>query len=130
LATSGKFRSRLIWWPRDFAEQAVSALLAGETSSSADALVNGVALRTAGLLEAWQERLSRYPDALAAARVEEAAMTWGGFDPAGFLTLARPRDRLALVERLLDDATRVLRIIYALKPRLGANDQAARGSNT
>jgi predicted nucleotidyltransferase len=104
----------LIWWPRDFAEASVTALLAGEPSSSADALANGIALRTAGSLEGWQERLRAYPTDLAAARIEEAALTWGGFHPTGFLTLARPGERLALVERLVDDATRVLQIVYAL----------------
>jgi hypothetical protein len=38
----------LIWWPREFAEASIAALLAGESSSSADALANGVALRTPG----------------------------------------------------------------------------------
>jgi hypothetical protein len=104
----------LVWWSRDFAEASVAAILAGEPSGSADALANGVALRSAGLLEAWQERLRAYPDDLAAARIEEAALTWGGYAPAGWLTLLRPGERVALVERLLDDATRVLRIVYAL----------------
>jgi hypothetical protein len=104
----------LVWWPRDLAEASVAALLAGERSSAADALANGVALRTVGLLEAWKERLRAYPDELAAARIEEAALTWGGYDPAGMLTLARPGDRLALIERLYDDVARVLRIVYAL----------------
>ena len=67
-----------------------------------------------GLLESWQERLSTYPDALAAAVIEEAALTWGGFHPTGFLTLARPGERLALIERLYDDAARVVRLVYAL----------------
>jgi predicted nucleotidyltransferase len=96
----------LTWWPRDFAEANVV--------SAADALANGVSLRTVGLLAAWQEQLRDYPDALASARIEEAALTWGGFHPTGFLTLARPGERLALVERLVDDATRVLRIVYAV----------------
>jgi len=105
----------LTWWPRDLAEASVAALASGEQSSSAaDALVHGIPLRTAGLLHAWQERLRDYPEPLAAARIEDAALTWGGFHPTGFLTLARPGDRLALVERLLDDATRVLQIVYAL----------------
>jgi hypothetical protein len=104
----------LTWWPRDFAEASVAALLAGEQSSAADALANGIALRTAGLLEAWQQRLRVYPEALAAARIEEAALTWGGFHPTGFLTLARPGERLALVEYLYNDAVRVLRLVYAL----------------
>jgi len=104
----------LVWWSRDHAEASVAALLAGQHSSSGDALANGVALRTVGLLDAWQERLRAYPEELAAASSEEAALTWGGYAPAGMLTLARPGDRLALVERLLDDLSRVLRIVYAL----------------
>lgn len=104
----------LVWWPRDFADASIAAILSGASSGSAEALASGVALRTAGLLEAWQERLRVYPEAHAAARIEEAALTWGGFHPTGFLTLARPGERLALVERLVDDAGRVLRIVYAL----------------
>jgi hypothetical protein len=103
-----------IWWPRDFAEESVRGLVAGEPSSAADALAHGVALRTVGLLAAWQGQLRSYPDALAAARIEEAALAWGGFHPTGFLTLARPHERLALVEYLYNDALRVLRIVYAL----------------
>ena len=34
--------------------------------------------------------------------------TWGGFHPTGFLTLARPGERLALVEYLYNEAVRVL----------------------
>jgi hypothetical protein len=103
-----------IWWSRGFGERAVANLVAGEQSSSADALANGIALRTAGLLELWQQRLQTYPDGLATARIEEAALAWGGYHPTGFLTLARPQDRLALVEFLYADAMRVLRIVYAL----------------
>lgn len=103
-----------IWWPRDFAEASVAALFSGEQSTAAEALASGIALRTGGLLETWQQRLRVYPEALAAARIEEAALTWGGFHPTGFLTLARPGERLALVEYLYHDALRVLRIVYAL----------------
>lgn len=104
----------LIWWSRDYAEESVDALLRGEPSSAADALANGVPLRTSGLLERWQARLADYPEELALARVEDAALTWGGYAPAGLLTLARPGERLALVERMVDDAARVVRIVYAL----------------
>ena len=103
-----------IWWPHDFAEASVAALVSGEQSAAAEALASGIALRTEGLLETWQQRLRVYPEALAAARIEEAALTWGGFHPTGFLTLARPGERLALVEYLYNDAVRVLRIVYAL----------------
>lgn len=104
----------LIWWPRAFAEERVDALFAGETPATAEALANGVSLRTNGLLAAWQERLRTYPPELAAARIEEAALRWGGFSPAGLLTVSRPGDRMALVEWLLDSATRVLTIVFAL----------------
>lgn len=104
----------LVFWPREYAASSVDALLEGEPSSTADALVHGSALRTSGLLAAWQARLADYPSDLAAARIEEAALRWGGFTPAGLLTVTRPDDRLALVEWLLDAAVRVLTIVYAL----------------
>jgi hypothetical protein len=104
----------LIMWPRDFAEAEFDALLGGKLSSSADALAHGVSLRTSGLLAEWHARLSDYPDELAAARIEEAALPWGGFTPAGLLTIIRPEERLSLLEWMLDGAVRVLRIVYAL----------------
>jgi len=104
----------LIMWPRAFAETELGALLAGKLSSSADALAHGVSLRTSGLLAAWQVRLRDYPDELAAARIEEAALPWGGFTPAGLLTVIRPGERLSLLEWMFDGALRVLRIVYAL----------------
>ena len=104
----------LIWWSRAHAEKSVDAIFAGDPSTTADALVNGIALRTSGLLERWQERLRHYPDELARARIEDAALTWGGFAPAGLLTLLRPGERLALAERMVDDAARVVRIVFAL----------------
>jgi hypothetical protein len=104
----------LIFWPRGFAEEELDALLAGKLSSSADALVHGLALRTSGLLAGWQERLRHYPEELAAARIEEAALPWGGFTPAGLLTIVRPGERLSLVEWMFDGALRVLRIVYAV----------------
>ena len=104
----------LIWWSRAHAESAIDAIFAGDASATADALAHGVALRTSGLLVQWQERLGDYPDELARARIEDAALTWGGFAPEGLLTLLRPGDRLALVERMVDDASRVARIVFAL----------------
>ena len=104
----------LIWWSRDHAESSIDAILAGDSVSAADAIANGVALRTSGALSRWQARLRDYPDDLAAAQIEEAALTWGGFTPAGFLTLARPGERLSRTERMMDDASRVLRIVYAV----------------
>jgi hypothetical protein len=104
----------LTWWPRQDAQGKIDRLLAGERSSTADALVHGVALRTSGLLATWQDQLREYPRELATARIEDAALPWGGFTPAGLLTLIRPDDRLALSEWLVDGATRVLAITFAL----------------
>jgi len=104
----------LVWWPRTHAEARIDALLDGEPSSAADALVHGLPLRTTGLLAAWQERLADYPPDLAAAQIEAAALRWGGFAAAGLLTVERPGDRLALAEWLVDSATRVLAIVFAL----------------
>jgi predicted nucleotidyltransferase len=104
----------LIWWPREFAEARVEALVGGEASSSADALVHGISLRSAGLLSVWQQRLREVPEEMAAARIEDAALPWGGFTPAGLLTIIRPTERLSLTEWTLDGAVRVLAIVYAL----------------
>jgi hypothetical protein len=104
----------LIWWSRVFAEASLAAILAGEPSGSGDALANGVAIRSAGLLEDWQRHLSDYPDELASERIEDAALTWSGYAPEGWLTLLREGERLALVERMYDDAVRLLKIVYAL----------------
>ena len=98
----------LTWWPPEVADEFAPG------APASDALTHGVSLRTVGRLAKWQEQLAVYPDELAAARIEEAALTWGGFHPSGFLTIARVGDRLALVERLLDDGLRVLAILYAL----------------
>lgn len=104
----------LIFWPRVFAEEELEALLGGKLSSSADALAHGVSLRTSGLLAEWQARLQDYPEELATARIEEAALPWGGFTPAGLLTVIRPGERLSLLEWVFDGALRVLRIVYAV----------------
>jgi hypothetical protein len=103
-----------IWWPREHADTQIDRLLAGEMPATADALMHGVPLRTAGRLAEWQERLRSYPPDLAASQIEDAALPWGGFAPAGVLTLIRPGDRLALVEWILDAALRVLAIAFAL----------------
>ena len=105
----------LIWWPRDFAEERVDAMLVGESpSAGADALVHGLAIRSAGLLPKWQDKLRVVPDELAASRIEDAALPWGGFAAAGVLTLIRPHERLELTEWLVDCANRVLAIVYSL----------------
>jgi predicted nucleotidyltransferase len=97
-----------IWWSRELAEELFAS------GGSAEALANGVALRTSGLLADWQERLADYPDTLAAERIEKAAERWGGFTPAGLLTIVRDDTALARMEWLVDAAQRVLAIVFAL----------------
>jgi hypothetical protein len=104
----------LIWWSRAHAAAAIDAIFAGDLSATADAMANGVALRTSGLLAQWQERLRNYPDELARAWIEDAALKWGGFHAAGLLTLLRPGERLALLEWMVDDAARIVRIVFTL----------------
>jgi hypothetical protein len=99
-----------IWWHRALAEEQ----LAAPTQAAGDALVNAIPLKTIGLLADWQERLRNYPEELVAARCEKAAERWGGFSPAGLLTIVRPGDRLQLMEWLVDAANRVHAIVYAL----------------
>ncbi len=104
----------LVWWSREHAESSIESILLGGPSSSAEAIASGIALRTSGLLARWQEQLGDYPEEVAMARIEDAALTWGGFAAEGMLTLARPGELLSRTERMLDDANRVLQIVYAL----------------
>ena len=104
----------LIWWSRAHAATAIDAIFADDLSATGDAIANGIALRTSGLLAQWQERLRHYPDELVNARIEAAALKWGGFHASGLLTIVRPGERLALVEWMIDDALQVVRIVFAV----------------
>jgi predicted nucleotidyltransferase len=97
-----------IWWSRELAEELFAS------GGSAEALANGVALRTCGLLARWQEQLADFPDELAADRIEQASERWGGYTPAALLTITRPDCSLARMEWLVDSAQRVLTIVFAL----------------
>jgi predicted nucleotidyltransferase len=97
-----------IWWSRELAEELHAR------GGSAEALANGVALRTSGLLAGWQQRLADYPDSLVAERVEKAAERWGGYAPRALLTVVRPDCALARMEWLVDSAQRILAIVFAL----------------
>ena len=97
-----------IWWSRAFAEDQVAAY------ASAEAIANGVPLRTSGLLERWQAFLRDYPDELAVQRIEEAAETWGGYAPEAVLTVTRDGERLARTQRMVGDAERIVKIVFAL----------------
>jgi hypothetical protein len=97
-----------IWWSRPYAEAQVAAY------DSAEAIANGVPLRSAGLLERWQAYLAEYPEELARQRIEEAAAAWGGYAPEAVRTVLRPGERLARVQRMVGDAERIVRIVFAL----------------
>ena len=97
-----------IWWSRAHADEQIAA------HNAADAIANGVALRTSGLLARWQEQLRDYPEELARERIEQAAETWGGYAPEGVLTLTRDGERVARAQRMVGDAERIVRIVFAL----------------
>ena len=97
-----------IWWSRELAEESFAS------GGSAEAIAGGVALRTSGLLADWQARLADYPDELATERIEKAAERWGGFAPAGLLTIVRDDVALVRMEWLVESAQRVLAIVFAL----------------
>jgi predicted nucleotidyltransferase len=111
-----------VWWSRALAEESFAV------GGSAEALANGVSLRTQGLLAQWQERLADYPDSLVAERIEKATERWGGFAPEGLLTIARPDCALARAEWLVESSQRVLAIVFALNrvPQPTAKRLAAR----
>jgi predicted nucleotidyltransferase len=93
----------LIWWSRPYAEAAYAG--------AGDAIVNAVALRTAGDLGRWQAALATVP---VETICEEAALPWGGFAPEGILTIARPGETFSRLEWTVDGVQRVLRIVYAV----------------
>ena len=107
----------LIWWSREYVDERVRAIAAAEIVDphrlkTAEALVHGIALRGDGL-GTWQSQLAVYPDLLAERIVEDAATTWHEV-PRSELTLLRPGERLVLVQRLVEDAENVLRLVFAL----------------
>jgi hypothetical protein len=107
----------LVFWTPAYAEERVRAISAGEIVEhgrlrSAEMIANGVALRGRRHAE-WVARLERYPDGLAAAIVEDVALDW--FDPtSSYRALLREGDALVLAQRLVEDAQRILRLVFAL----------------
>ncbi len=97
-----------IWWSRELAEQSF------RNPGSAEAIAHAVPLRTSGLLAEWQAQLADYSDEAATAEIEKAAERWGGWAPAGILTIVRDDTALARMEWLVESAQRVLAIVFAL----------------
>jgi len=107
----GRARSKLVWWPPTTSPRPVSALLAGQESSDADALANGVPLRPKGLLGDGRRISAEYRPELAMPGSRTRPLTWGGYAPQrrnahdhAFRREARAR------ERMVDDAHACLQI--------------------
>jgi predicted nucleotidyltransferase len=97
-----------IWWFRELAQERFA------TGPSAEAIANGVSLRGGDWLASAQERLTDFPDRLVAERCEQAAERWGGWTPAGLLTIVREDTALARMEWMVEAAQRVIQIVFAL----------------
>src|SRR5206468_9819916 len=59
----------LIWWPRAYVEERIDDILSAAVFDharvrTAEALVNGIAVRTSGGFEEWRRRLATYPEEL------------------------------------------------------------------
>jgi len=98
----------LIFWERSYADERIAAY------ESSEAIAHGVALRGGANLERWQAFLADYPEELALERIDDAALTWGGFAPEGLLTLTRAGDRFTMIERMVDDTQRVMKMLWAI----------------
>ncbi len=108
----------LIWWSRAYVDERVDRILAAEIVDharlrSAEAIANGLVLRTSGAAAVWQARLSVYPPALVDAVVADAALDWTE-QPRSILAKLRPGDRLVLALQLTSDAENMLRLLCAV----------------
>jgi predicted nucleotidyltransferase len=106
----------LIWWPREFVEERVRAIAAGEIVDharlrTAEAIVNGVPLRGDGHTR-WKAQLAAYPDGLAEKIVADAAATFRDTD-AQVRGVQRPGDALVLAQKVCEYAEDLLRIVFA-----------------
>jgi hypothetical protein len=106
----------LVWWTPAYVEERIAGLAAGkfvdhQRLRTAEAIVHGIPLR--GERHAgWCARLT-YPTGLAAAIVDDVADTW--IEPLrSQSSLLRPGDALVLAERLVDDAQRLLQVVFAV----------------
>jgi len=76
---------------------------------------HAVSLRSAGLLQGWQQKLEQYPETLPPHILKEAMHFW--FFPhflAVRWALIRRGEHLALLERLYQDTRNMLRILFAI----------------
>jgi hypothetical protein len=107
----------LVWWTPAYVEERVAGLAAGkfvdhQRLRTAEAIVDGIPLRGKRHAD-WCARLATYPAGLAAAIVDDVTDTW--IEPLrSQSSLLRPGDSLMLAERLVDDAQRLLQVVFAV----------------
>jgi predicted nucleotidyltransferase len=109
----------LIAWTRARTEERLNGILAAEVVDhirirTAEAIANGVALRTAGRIADWQRWLADYPESLVEAIVLDAVGGWMETMPRSVRAQLRRGGRLELAKVVIDDLEDVLRIVFAL----------------
>ena len=104
-------------------EELLHSILAGDVLDHERLIMawiveNAVPLRSTGLLDRWQQMFSHYPDALLQRLIANATETWVFPHLVAMpWACARRGQRLKLTARLLGDAHRALRIVFALNRR-------------
>jgi predicted nucleotidyltransferase len=119
VAASAGESLELIAWTRARTEERLDGILAAEIVDhirirTAEAVANGVALRSAGRIAAWQRRLAFYPEPLARAIVVDAVGAWIETTPRTVRAQLRAGGRVELAKLVIDDLEDVLRIVFAL----------------
>lgn len=107
----------LVWWSPAYADERVRAIAAGEIVDharlrAAEAIVNAVALR-GRRHAAWAAKLAAYPAGLQDKIVADVVDAW--IEPVNAQRSdLRDGDALVLAGRLVEDAERILRVVFAL----------------
>jgi predicted nucleotidyltransferase len=109
----------LIAWTRARTEERLDGILAAEIVDhirirTAEAIANGVPLRTAGRTAEWQRRLATYPHPVVEAIVLDAVGGLTKTTPRAARAQLRRGGRLELAKLVADDLEDVLRVVFAL----------------
>jgi predicted nucleotidyltransferase len=109
----------MIAWTRTRTEERLDGILAAEIVDhirirTAEAILNGIALRTADRIAEWQQRLAAYPEALVEAIVLDAVGGLTETTPRAARAQLRRGGRLELAKLVIDDLEDVLRVVFAL----------------
>jgi predicted nucleotidyltransferase len=119
VAGAGGESLELIAWSRARTEERLDGILAAEIVDhirirTAEAIANGVPLRTMGRVAEWQQRLAAYPEALVEAIVLDAVVGFTETTPRTVRAQLRLGGRLELAKLVIDDLEDVLRVVFAL----------------